>query len=59
VFAMAALFTLVFSRTTLTIRNVYSYHYYNTRHVPLGVLANIIANFQDTGLRGCFAVWQV
>ena len=48
------------TRTTVTIQNIYTYHYNNIKHVcaPPGN-GNIHASFQDNGLPGCFAAWQV
>ena len=45
------------SCTTVATQNMYTYHYYNTKHVcvPIGS-ANINAYFQGTGILECFAV---
>jgi len=45
-----------FSRTTVTIQNLYMYQYHDTKHlcVPLGTV-NINAHYQDIRLTGCFA----
>jgi hypothetical protein len=50
-------FTLSLTYTTVATQNMYTYHYYNTKHVhvPMGT-ANINAYFQGTGILGCFAV---
>ena len=49
-----------FSHTTISIPNMLTYYCHNTKHVriPLGT-ANSTAYFQDTGLPGCSAGWQV
>jgi hypothetical protein len=51
------LFPLSLSRTTVATQNMYTYHYYNTKHVrvPMGT-ANINAYFQGTGILVCFAM---
>jgi hypothetical protein len=51
------LFLLSLSHTTVATQNMYTYHYYNKKHVyvPMGT-ANINAYFQGTGILVCFAM---